>query len=281
MPTVNSLRKRFQRRVCGESIFLKSGRTPSVADTASTLSSEVARRIIKTLGYPVSAQDIDGQTAGKKFEIITMEFIQLSIAVLSHLRPGQWLYSVHNDISQFVQYEHLSDLKRIVRDNKEALTALGDYVVNPDVVVARWPVTDQEINVRRSLVRAGGYPKLSPLRSLNQAERRAILHASISCKLTLRSDRSQNARTEGLNLIRNRKGHTPHICVVTAEPMPTRIASLALGTGDIDCVYHFALDELVQAVDRTENEAAVDSLRPLIDGKRLRDIADLPFDLVT
>src|SRR5574341_777118 len=102
---------------------------------------------------------------------------------------------------------------------------------------------------------------------------------SISCKWTIRSDRSQNARTEGLNLIRNRKGHTPHIAVITGEPMPTRIASLAMGTGDIDCVYHFALHELVEAVRESNNEAALETLEMLIDGRRLRDIADLPFDL--
>jgi hypothetical protein len=105
------------------------------------------------------------------------------------------------------------------------------------------------------------------------------LHASISCKWTIRSDRSQNARTEGLNLIRNRKGHTPHIAVITGEPMPTRIASLAMGTGDIDCVYHFALHELVEAVKEVSSEAAIETLDMLIDGRRLRDIADLPFDL--
>ena len=280
MPTISSLRNRFQRRVCSDSIFLKSGHTPSIADTGSKLSTEVARAIVRSIGYPLNARGIDGQTAGKNFEIITMEFIRSSITVLSHLRPAKWLYSVHNDISQFVQYEHLAVLKSIVKDNKEALTALGDYVVSPDVVVAREPLSDREINLRQSLVRPRGYPKLTPLRAPNQSGNTSILHASISCKLTLRSDRSQNARTEGLNLIRNRKGHTPHIGVVTAEPMPTRIASLALGTGDIDCVYHFALDELIEAVERTRNEAAVDALRPLIDGKRLRDIADLPFDLI-
>jgi hypothetical protein len=61
--------------------------------------------------------------------------------------------------------------------------------------------------------------------------------------------------------------------------MPTRIASLALGTGDIDCVYHFALHELIEAVRETKDEAAIDSLTMMIDGRRLRDIADLPFDL--
>ncbi|MCP4357390.1 MAG: hypothetical protein GY796_05155 [Chloroflexi bacterium] len=79
--------------------------------------------------------------------------------------------------------------------------------------------------------------------------------------------------------IRNRKGHTPHIAVVTAEPMPTRIASLALGTGDIDCVYHFALHELLATANAMQNEAVVDALSIMVDGKRLRDIADLPFDL--
>ena len=45
--------------------------------------------------------------------------------------------------------------------------------------------------------------------------------------------RSQNTRTEDLNLIRNRKGRLPHVVAVTAEPLPMRIASLALGTGDL------------------------------------------------
>ena len=77
----------------------------------------------------------------------------------------------------------------------------------------------------------------------------ALLHASISCKWTIRSDRSQNARSEAQNLIRNRKGHLPHVVVITAEPSPSRLASIALGTGDIDCVYHFALYELINTVN--------------------------------
>lgn len=80
-------------------------------------------------------------------------------------------------------------------------------------------------------------------------------------------------------MIRNRKGHLPHIVVVTGEPLPSRIASLALGTGDIDCVYHFALDELLQTVSASSYEDAKDLLDIMIDGKRLKDIADLPLDL--
>lgn len=105
------------------------------------------------------------------------------------------------------------------------------------------------------------------------------MHASISCKWTLRSDRSQNARTEALNLIRNRKGHLPHVVAVTAEPLPTPIASLALGTGDLDCVYHFALNELEDVLEQIDNEDQIDMLSTLVEGRRLRDISDLPFDL--
>ena len=61
--------------------------------------------------------------------------------------------------------------------------------------------------------------------------------------------------------------------------MPARIASLALGTGDIDCVYHFALYELINAVRETKSEDALEMLNILIDGKRLKDISDLPLDL--
>ena len=106
-----------------------------------------------------------------------------------------------------------------------------------------------------------------------------VLHASISAKWTMRSDRAQNSRTEALNLIRNRKGHLPHIAVVTGEPTPSRLASLAMGTGDVDCVYHFALYELVRAVKSIANDDTKALLHTLITGKRLKDISDLPLDL--
>ncbi len=96
----------------------------------------------------------------------------------------------------------------------------------------------------------------------------------------MRSDRAQNTRTEALNVIRNRKGGTPRILVVTMEPLPSRLASIAMGTGDIDCCYHAALEELLHGArefDLSGSEA--DILKMLVAGSRLRDISDLPFDL--
>ena len=120
---------------------------------------------------------------------------------------------------------------------------------------------------------------MTSLRATNAEGSRPLLHASISCKWTIRSDRVQNARTEALNLIRNRKGRLPHIVVVTAEPLPTRLAAIALGTGDVDCVYHFALHEMREAIEEIDNEDQMDMLKIMLEGKRLRDISDLPFDL--
>jgi len=179
----------------------------------------------------------------------------------------------------FDQYAHLDELEAIAKANREIATAIGsDYLIKPDIVVTRAPESDATINANGPLV-DDGTARLSSLRAANQPL--DILHASISCKWTLRSDRAQNARSEGLNLVRNRKGHLPHIAVITGEPTPGRVASLALGTGDIDCVYHFALYELRAALVDQGREETLDLLETMIEGKRLRDISDLPLDLVT
>ena len=120
-------------------------------------------------------------------------------------------------------------------------TGCSDYIIKPDVIITRDTEEDATINAHGALVDEQ-YARLASLRKINGG--RPILHASISCKWTIRSDRVQAARTEALNLIRNRKGRLPHVVVVTGEPWPNRLAAIALGTGDIDCVYHFSLSEL-------------------------------------
>jgi hypothetical protein len=152
----------------------------------------------------------------------------------------------------------------------------NSYEISPDVLVLRRPESDGTIN-REQLLVDGVAGRYSIIRKANQDS--PIVHAIVSCKWTLRSDRAQNARSEALNVIRNRKGRTPHIAVVTGEPVPSRLASLALGTGDIDMVYHFALPELIEAVESANGRDAINLLDALITGNRLRDISDLPLDL--
>jgi len=59
------------------------------------------------------------------------------------------------------------------------------------------------------------------------------------------------------------------------------LASIALGTGDIDCVYHFALYELIESVKLAKAEDAEELLMIMVEGRRLKDISDLPLDLAT
>lgn len=245
------------------------------------ISVSVANKIVEYLGTKRNFDKISGQTAGDRFEEITREFIEKVFSLLNHLRPGNWFYSTNSSISVFEQYEHLAYLDEAIKENKKLAAALkGGYVITPDIVVGRNPVADDEINAENSLVdEQEPIARLTPLRQINRNVNSLILHASVSCKWTIRSDRSQNTRTEALNLIRNRKGHLPHVLAVTAEPTASRLASLALGTGDLDCVYHFALYELLTSTKELDYKDAYDMLQMMVDGKRLRDISDLPFDL--
>jgi NgoMIV restriction enzyme len=168
-------------------------------------------------------------------------------------------------------------LDKAARKDPELAAALGnDYTITPDVVVIRNLESDESINAPEYIVNEK-VSRLAGLRAINGGL--PILHASISCKWTIRSDRVQNARSEALNLIRNRKGRLPHIVVVTGEPLPSRLSAIALGTGDIDCVYHFALPELRGAVEELGHGDSVEALNVMIAGKRLKDISDLPLDL--
>ena len=277
--SIEELRREYHREICRRILYLKPGAVPNIADKHSRPSVALAQGIVERLGYPLQQTLPAGQTAGTAFEEVTRRFLEEAFHLIEHLRPGTWKFSVRANITDFDQYEHLADLEKILNQHRDLKAALGEYLIKPDIVIGRMPVSDEEIN-RKGLVLQGEHvSRLTPLRAQNSASPKPILHASISCKWTIRSDRSQNARTEGLNLIRNRKGHTPHIAIVTAEPYPQRIASVALGTGDIDCVYHIALPELEDAAQEYSNSAIIEMLDTLVEGKRLRDISDLPFDL--
>lgn len=275
-------RKRYHESLLREGVLTidKNG-IPSNADKSSKLSVSIALGIANRLMAETHDKSV-GQTSGAKFEQLNMEFLTNTFPQLQSLRPGVWHITKLGNrnsmkTSSFAQYEHLDYLNRLTAYDRKLAASMGnDYMVAPDVVVYRDTVSDDEINEDQVFV-DDTVCTMADLRKKNGGL--PILHASVSAKWTMRSDRAQNSRTEALNLIRNRKGNLPHIVVVTGEPMPARIASLALGTGDIDCVYHFALYELVDAVKEIGAEDALEMLNVLIEGKRLKDISDLPMDL--
>jgi hypothetical protein len=279
------LRRQYHENLCKNvlGILDKKG-VPNVADVSSKNSLAIASLMTAKMDYPFCASPPVAQSADALFGRYTAEYILSAFECLNHLRPGKWQYTATGatGIGGFEQYKHLLDLKQ-VHDKNPSVKALlgGAYLVSPDIIIARTPVTDDEINQKESLV--ADMPKvarLSPLRASNQgAAASSMLHASISCKWTMRSDRSHNTPSEVFSPITNRKGATPHIATVTLEPLPTRLASIAMGTNDVDCTYHAALYELKEAVEEGGFEDQAEMLHTLIEGRRLRDISDLPLDI--
>ena len=240
--TIAKLREKYHKKICNDIIRISKDKIeyPNFADGSNKSSIAIAWGIVNRLQCSRNLAKQRGQTTGDLFEVLTRDFLQESFALLKHLRPGKWSYSVKSTISAFYQYEHLAYLDSVLSKDKTLSSALGgDYIIKPDIVVGRLPVSDAEINKKENIITGKDIAAtLTPLREKNHSDSVSeILHASISCKWTIRSDRAQNTRTEALNLIRNRKGHLPHVSAVTAEPLPTRLAALALGTGDLDCVY--------------------------------------------
>lgn len=279
-------RRSFHAALFAEGVLAVNDKgIPSIADSSSknnvAISKGVTDKVVDQARDALLGERLAAQESGNKFEQICEKFLKETFLKLTHLRPGTW----HVDrtggrlaIAQYDQYAHLRALDILAQSNQELRIALGsDYTITPDVVIWRDPEEDSVINRSEDLVDEDR-ARLTSMRKVNNAL--PTLHASVSCKWTLRSDRAQNARSEGLNLVRNRKGRLPHVVAVTADPWPSRIASLALGTGDIDCVYHFALPELRQTLHELDMEDSSDSVETMVEGKRLRDIADLPLDLV-
>jgi hypothetical protein len=287
--TIQSLRRAYHRDLCGKLLSLRGSGEDGVlniADGHHAPSVDLANRMLGHMAFPASGGDHSGQSLGKLFAEYTRDFLSSAFGALQHLRPGSWIFSTNigqEGIARYAQYAHLAQLAALLRERPDLKASLGgDYLVTPDIVLYRSPVTDAELNQQGQFVEPSGVEaRRTPLRANNLPDSPPILSASISMKWTMRSDRSQNTRTEALNLLRNRKGNTPQIVVVTFEPLPTRLASIAMGTGDVDCTYHAALDELLAGAQESTRTDQLETLQMLIDGRRLRDISDLPLDLAT
>jgi hypothetical protein len=279
MNNISRFRTECLVQICKYLLFVDKNGVPNWSDGDSPSSVSIGKELAQRMPEAPTPLRLPPQEIGSRFQEIIKRFVESAFSALQHVRPGTWLVETGGRISRYYQYEHLAHLDSLTRRYPELKATLGtEYLIKPDIVIARCSEQDSVLDPTGDLLSGDASSRLTPLRRVNYAGQ--ILHAVISCKWTIRSDRAQNTRTEALNVVRNRKGHTPHIVAVTAEPLPTRIAALALGTGDIDCVYHIALPELEDAIAAVNNSDQADMLHTLIQGRRLRDLSDLPLDLV-
>jgi hypothetical protein len=171
-------------------------------------------------------------------------------------------------ILAFDQYRHLKHLDALVGGDPFLSSQIGrDYLIHADVTVSvdAPAVPALPATVAEGLGQRWG-PRLPPV--LEPGSR--LLHAMVSLKWSIRSDRVQNIRHEAVILTRTRRGRQPHIAVATLEPLPSRLASIARGTGEIDAVYHLLYEELWDATMAIGSSEQRSVLFELVENGRLR-----------
>lgn len=219
---------------------------PNISDKSSSASVGIARSLFEQIGV-VRVSEEPGQTLGSLFEEAVRQVLRDEMPTWD----PDLLYEIGSEtITAFIQYAHLARLAEVIADADPQgviRSEMGtDYLIKPDVTVG--------------LQVGDGLP---------------FLHAAVSCKWTIRSDRVQNIRHEGVVLTRHRRGRQPHVVTVTAEPLPSRLAAIARGTGEVDCVYHAALTELHAAVVGEGVSSEIDAIDELIGQDRLRPLSAL------
>jgi hypothetical protein len=215
---------------------------PNFADVDSAESLRIAGGVLDQLAVARGLPSQVPKDPGGPLEEAVCE--HLAQALFRAQPERGWFVSRGPMITRFDQYAHLSQVHALVRANPELAITVGmDYLIKPDVTVAL-----------RGVRTASGLPHL---------------HAAVSCKWTIRSDRVQNIRHECLQMIRHRRGRQPHLVTVTAEPLPTRLASIARGTGEVDAVYHVAFDAMAASVAEHANAEQADAWREVTGQRRV------------
>lgn len=251
VPLVNAP---FAEQLLGWKPQGRNGFAPNTADTNSAVSIALAATVLDLLRVPRgTASGVANPQSGRPLELAVVGTLQRDLPKLDPIR--KWVIDpATHPITDFLQYNHLKKVDQLVKENAELRTTLGtDYIIRPDVVV--------------------GLPARHPDEPL-------FLHAAISCKWTIRSDRVQNIRHENNQMIRHRRERLPHLITVTAEPLPSRLAAIARGTGEVDAVYHIAYDALDQAVSGLYQKKQLsgeqfDAWYEVTDQGRVRPYSDL------
>ena len=217
---------------------------PNLADLSGSSSVRIAGHMYEQIGIPkdkhtsIDLGALEAESGGRTKRAVRAAGARLEAGLatdiessLINVDPARgWSVVRSGSVDQFAQYEHLRSLQELFDSNWTLRSTVGrDYQISTDVMVGvpnHW---------------ATGPP--------------FALHAAISSKLTIRSDRVQNIRFEFGTMIKNRRGRLPHMVVVTAEPLPSRLISIGRGTGEIDAIYHLLYDEMQSALDSIRGDS--------------------------
>ena len=158
--SIAELRREYHRCICEQIVRTTQSKKykrdcPNFSDSTNKSSIDIGWGIVSRLQYSPTRETIPPQTLGRLFEGLTKMFLEDAFCLLHHLRPGKWEHSTNVPISRFEQYEHLADLEAIIEGDNRLASALGtDYIITPDIVIARWPISDAEVNQEGPVVDA-------------------------------------------------------------------------------------------------------------------------------
>ena len=226
---------------------------PNSADVDSAESLRLAAGVLEALEVATGSASNVPASPGGPLERHVRDDLDIELPRLDEDR--HWQVRNGGLITEFAQYAHLKAVDVLVQKNQELRITIGrDYLIRPDVTVA--------------------------LEDLDVLGTPPFLHAAVSCKWTIRSDRVQNIRHEYSQLVRHRRGRQPHLVAVTAEPLPSRLASIARGTGEVDAVYHIAYEHLATTVAGIANDEQKAAWDECVGQKRILPYSALAKTLV-
>jgi hypothetical protein len=238
----------FAADLCG---YRKKSGNPSTSDSHDKGSVEWGHALFEMLQVPASALELTD--IGNAVEH----------AVISHLKPTRPDLTIERSrpAIDFDQYRHLGVSAKFAKESTGDLAAL-EQAAELAALLPRGRDRQALIQkIRKSMrlateddSRVQELIRMLPEESLLKLDiaitapstgERLLL--GVSSKWSLRTDRAQDCIAQGGKLVNLRRGQMPHYAVLTMEPRPSMLRLLAYGSGSLDCVYHLALDELMNA----------------------------------
>lgn len=231
---------------------------PSNSDPGNQTSIAIGLALAEVTGAPKNLPRLDSRSAQIEFERQTAQFTVAAFSHVAELAHADWSIEVASSDDDSGGHDYLREVRdAAVTDDRLARILFDDCTLSPSSFIARQVRWD-----------GGGCPSLTRPADVRASE----LEAMLACKWTIPRDIGERA----VNLLRSSERLSVHRAIVTAEPLPSRLAAIAFGTGS-QCIYHVALHELQSVLGQGQWYDAMDTLEVLINERRIGDISALPI----
>ena len=231
---------------------------PSNSDPGNRASIAIGLALAEVTGATKDFPRLDSRSAQIEFEQLTARFIVAAFSRVAELSQVDWSIEVASSGDDTGGHDYLRAIRHAaVTDDRLARILVDDYTLAPSSFIARqlrWE--------------SGACPSLARPEDV----RSSVLEGMVACKWTIPRDIGEKA----VNLLRSSKRLSVHRAIVTAEPLPSRLAAIAFGIGS-QCIYHVALHELQAVLAQGHWYDALDTLEVLINERRIGDISALPI----